>query len=105
VIASAEPQRVRALRLGKLVALGDGRRKTIEDLTTPELVQVVIGDLKTPEREDEVPIEKVVQALRFKVAGLRAAAEVFVGRVDEVGVEVVRGVREEVLGVLEGMLE
>lgn len=108
VIASAEPQRVKGLKPGKLVALGDGRRKTIEDLTTPELVQVVIGGLKGAEDGDEVPIEKVVQGIRFKVAGLRAAAEVFVGRVDEVGVEVVRGVREDlvaVLGVLEGGLE
>lgn len=104
VIATAEPQRVRTLKPGKLVALGSGKRKRIEDMTTPELGEVV-GGFKTPEAEDEVPIEKVVQGLKFKVAAMRAAAEVFVGRVDEVGVDVVRGVRDEVREVLQQLEE
>jgi hypothetical protein len=99
VLAGVEPQRVRALEPGKLVALpGSGKKKRIEDMTTPELVSVV-GDLKP--RESEVPIDKVVQTLKFKVAGLGAAADVLVERVDEVETAVVRGIRAELAAVLE----
>jgi hypothetical protein len=100
VLATAEPKRVRALKPGKLVALAaSGKKKRIEDMTTPELISV-IGDLKVPDTTT-APIGKVVQTLRFKVAAMGAAADVFVDRVDEVEEAVVRGIRDELVAVVE----
>lgn len=100
VLATAEPKRVRALKPGKLLALaGSGKKKRIEDMTTPELISVV-EDFKAPDTE-AVPIAKVVRTLRSKVAAMGAAADVLVDRVDEVDEVVVRRIRDEVMAVLE----
>lgn len=99
VLASTDPKRVRALEPGKLVALpGSSKRKTIEDMTAPELVRVV-GDLLPP-HAGAIAIEKVVRSLRSSVASLGAAADAIADRLDEVDLDLVREVRSDVAAVL-----
>jgi hypothetical protein len=100
VLASVEPQRVVALRPGRLVAIPNSpRRRTIESMSVAELASVV-GNLLPGPAAPKVPIEKVVKTVRFKVAALGAAAEVMESRKDEVDEDAVRQIRDELLEVL-----
>jgi hypothetical protein len=90
---------VRALKPGKLLAIpGSLRRKTIEHMTKLELFSLV-GNLALPPAP-VVPIEKVVQGMRFKMAALGVAADTMIGRAKEVDRTVVREIREELVAVL-----
>jgi hypothetical protein len=99
VLAAVPPQRVRALKPGKLLAIpGSLRRKTIEHMTKLELFSLV-GNLALPPAP-VVPIEKVVQGMRFKMAALGVAADTMIGRAKEVDRTVVREIQEELVAVL-----
>lgn len=81
-LAVLPARRLRRFTPGKLIAIGDDRRKRLEELTVVELDRA-IGGLETPP-VPQPPIGKVVAGFRHKVAGLQATADNLIARADDV---------------------
>jgi hypothetical protein len=82
--------RRRSIPLARLLPVAPDRRKTVETMTAAELSQHLGGFAAAPAAT--VPVGMVVQRLRFRVAGIDAAADVLVARKHEIDPEVARAI-------------
>ena len=91
-------RRRRTFTPGKLVAVGDGRRKRLEDLTVVELDRA-IGGLATPPTP-KTPIDELVAGFRHKIGGLQATANELIARADAVDSATADALLEELRAVV-----
>jgi hypothetical protein len=100
LLAAQPPAKIRGLKAGKPIDVpGIDRKKTIEAMTVADLDRV-LGGLTTPAPR-QIPITKVVQAVRFRAAGVRAAAEGLAMRAREVDPDDAEAIRKEVAAVMD----
>jgi hypothetical protein len=100
VIMSLDPPRRRALRPEQLIALPDGRRRSLEVMTKREVEDHFRLDLAI-ERPRRQPIGKVVQGYRHEIASLRARNPELAQRRAEIDDETAQQLHDEGAAMLD----
>jgi hypothetical protein len=99
LILTLDPRRGRGRSLEQVLALPDGRRKTLQDMSYGELEDHLRLGLAIPPAPRQ-PIGKVIQGYRKSIAGLGALTTELAKRRAEIDDDTARKLHDEIAAVL-----